>query len=131
MFLFVCSVARLRSRTAELLCLFGGVDARCCGVEDNALYAVSDSLLREADFVFCMKEEHKEKIKEYQHYEESKVFVLNIEDEYDRLEPSLVKHLVARVGNINKELAEKMQFGFDIIEASGYLEVLGTHKPYY
>ncbi len=127
MFLFVCSAARLRSRTAELLCLFGGVEARCSGISEVALSQVNDNLLRTADMVFCMENEHKKALQEFSHYDPKNTFVLNIEDDYDRLELSLVNHLVRKVGNINPELAEKMQNGYNLIkENPNYIQNLGT-----
>jgi predicted protein tyrosine phosphatase len=129
MYLFVCSVARLRSRTAELLCLFGGVDARCAGVSDMAHYPINDNLLRTADMVFCMEYEHKKALQEYSHYDPTKTFVLNLEDDYERLEPSLVKHLVRKMENLNPELAKKMQNGYELLkENPSFLKELGTYE---
>lgn len=82
MILFVCSVARLRSRTAELLCLFGGVDARSAGTAEGALNELNDQLVREADMVFCMEYEHKKEVSTFAHYQKEKTFVLNIDDDY-------------------------------------------------
>lgn len=127
MFLFVCSAARLRSRTAELLCLFGGVEARCSGISEVALSQVNDNLLRTADMVFCMEHEHKKALQEFSHYDPKNTFVLNIEDDYDRLEVSLINHLIRKVGNINPDLAEKMQNGYNLIkENPNYIKNLGT-----
>ncbi len=127
MFLFVCSVARLRSRTAELLCLFGGVEARSAGVSDMALSPINDNLLRTADMIFCMEYEHKKALQDFSHYNPENTFVLNIEDDYDRLELSLVNHLVRKVGNLNPQLAEKMQNGYNLIkENPNYIKDLGT-----
>lgn len=129
MILFVCSVARLRSRTAELLCLFGGVDARCCGTSDVSLVQVTDSMLRQADMVFCMESSHKKYISEFSHYEAEKTFVLGIEDDYERLEPSLVQHLIHRVAAKDEELASKMKIGYELLKnTDGYLKSLGTYN---
>src|SRR5260370_22282957 len=97
MVLFLCSRGKLRSRTAELLCLFGGLDARSAGTDRDALAPVTDTLLRHADLVVCMQPQHRWAINELAHYDASKVVVLGIPDRYDRLEPALVRLLSLRM----------------------------------
>ncbi len=127
MILFVCSVARLRSRTAELLCLFGGVDARSAGTAEGALNEINDQLIREADMIFCMEHEHRQVISKFSHFEREKTVVLNIEDDYDRLDPYLVKRLIRSISSIDEVLAQKMQKGYEILNSQDdYLKNLGT-----
>lgn len=127
MILFVCSVARLRSRTAELLCLFGGLEARSAGTSEGALNELNDQLLKEADIVFCMEHKHRADVSKFANFQKEKTFVLNIEDEYDRLEPYLVKSLIRSVSNVDENIGEKMRNGYEVLsEKEDYLKNLGT-----
>ena len=86
MILFVCSQGRLRSRTAELLCLFDGIAARCAGIDKDALAPLTDTLVRQASLIICMERKHLNAVTEYAHYGACPVVQLGIPDEYDRLE---------------------------------------------
>lgn len=127
MVLFVCSLGKLRSRTAELLCLFGGMDARACGTAPEALAPVTDSLLREADLVVCMEKHHQRALREFQHYGAAPVVVLGVEDIYDRLDPGLVQLLLHQVRLHSTEVADSMQRGAELLAAHPtYRDSLGT-----
>lgn len=130
MVLFVCSLGKLRSRTAELLCLFGGMDARCCGIDPEALYPANDCLIRSADLVVCMEAEHKEKLRQFQHYGGCDVVTLGIPDVYDRLAPELIESLVYQVRFHAPPVADAMQRGALVLSGfPGYRKSLGTSSP--
>lgn len=127
MILFVCSLGKLRSRTAELLCLFGGLDARACGTAPEALAPVSDGLLREADLVVCMEAVHQRALRSFQHYGACETVTLGIEDCYDRLEPELVALLCYQVRLHAPHVAAAMERGKSILAGlPGYVQALGT-----
>ena len=130
MVLFVCSLGKLRSRTAELLCLFGGLEARCCGTDEAALYSVNDALLREADLVICMEREHARALREFSHYDASAVVTLGIRDVYNRLDAELVETLVRLVRLHDPKVAEAMERGAQVLASlPGYRESLGSASP--
>ncbi|WP_126223473.1 hypothetical protein [Burkholderia ambifaria] len=131
MVLFLCSLGQLRSRTAELLCLFGGMNARSAGTDHNFAFAqVTDAALREADLVVCMQPSHRRAITELPHYDGSKVIELGIPDRFDRLEPALVRLLIGRIRPHAPEVAAAMERGRDVLAAHpGYCDRLGTHSP--
>lgn len=112
MYLFVCSQSFLRSRTAEILCLLGGVEARCCGIDSSALYPVNNELLRSADQVFCMEKRHRDGIKTYEGFDAARTAVLNIPDDFERFDPELVRLLVQKIGGLNEEVAEAIAHGY-------------------
>jgi predicted protein tyrosine phosphatase len=127
MILFVCSLGKLRSRTAELLCLFGGLDARACGTAPDALAPVSDSLLRIADLVVCMETGHHRALRGFQHYGSSELVTLGIEDRYDRLEPELVTLLCYHMRFHAPHVADAMERGKSVLaNLPGYVKALGT-----
>ena len=130
MIVFVCSLGKLRSRTAELLCLFGGLDARACGTGQDALVPVTDNLLREADLVVCMENTHKAALRGFQHYGTCDVVTLGIEDNYDRLDPELVSLLCYQVRLHSPDVADAMERGAKTLKSlPGYQAALGTHSP--
>lgn len=130
MIIFVCSLGKLRSRTAELLCLFGGVYARACGTAPDAEAPVTDALLRQASLVVCMEGEHKKALADFQHYGAAPAVTLGIPDEFNRLEHALVRDLIYQMRFHNLKVAEAMERGYAVLSAQpGYREALGTHAP--
>lgn len=129
MILFVCSLGKLRSRTAELLCLFGGLDARACGTAKDALVPITDHLLREANLVVCMERAHQLALREFQHYGACDVVTLGIEDRYARLEPELIRLLVHQVRLHTVDVADAMERGASMLaQLPGYRDKLGSHS---
>lgn len=94
MILFVCSQGRIRSRTAEVLAIRGGLDARSCGTDPDAVVPINDHLIRLADVVVCMEESHAAIVGEFMHAEGKEIHVLGIEDIYVPFEPALIERLV-------------------------------------
>lgn len=97
MILFVCSQGRIRSRTAEILAVRGGLDARSCGTDADAVVPINDHLIRLADVVVCMEEHHAAAVREFMHAEGKEIHVLGIEDVYEPFAKALVAALVASI----------------------------------
>ena len=127
MILFVCSMGKFRSRTAELLCLFGGLYARCAGTDEGAEAPISDALLREASFVFCMEATHKSQLKVFNHYMASPTVTLGIPDVFNRLDDQLCQDLIFQVQIHHPEVAIAMQKGWNTLKDNPTLvQALGT-----
>lgn len=99
MILFVCSQGRIRSRTAEVCAVRGGLDARSCGTDADAVVPLNDHLIRLADIVICMEEHHAAAVREFMHADGKTLHVLGIEDIYEPFAPKLVAALVAALND--------------------------------
>ena len=98
--LFVCSENRLRSPTAEeVFSQYPGVEAIGAGTNSDAETPVSGDLIEWADAILVMEKSHRNKISKRfrKQLQGKKVAVLDIPDNYDRMDPDLVKLLKARV----------------------------------
>jgi len=127
MILFVCSRGRLRSRTGELLCLFGGLDARSAGIDREADVPLSDTLVRQASLIVCMERIHLQAVTLFQHYGNCPVVQLGIPDEFDRLQRELVRDIIYHVRFHSGPVADAMARGAALLAAQpGYLAALGT-----
>lgn len=126
--LFVCSQARLRSRTAELLCLFGGMNARCAGTDRDCLAPVTKQAVDAARIVVCMEAKHSKALRK-QELAPDWMVTLAIPDRYDRLEPELVESLIQSMGEHAPDVAEAMRRGAAILASMpGYRVTLGTQS---
>lgn len=121
MILFVCSQGKKRSRTAEVLALMGGVQARCCGTDADALAPITNGLLLAADTIICMEQVHARKVREYMGAEGKVVFSLGIADEWEPFEPLLIERLISFVRHRmdNVELAEALAVGAERLQILG------------
>jgi predicted protein tyrosine phosphatase len=129
MILFVCSQGRLRSRTAELLCLFGGVHARSAGTDNDADVPLTDTLVRQATLIVCMERKHIKAVTEFAHYGACPVVQLGIPDEYDRLEAALMRDLIYQAGFHDPKLSSAMDRGRQLLVSQpGYQDALGTQS---
>lgn len=113
MILFVCSQSFLRSRTAELLCCMGGLEARCAGTDKNALYQINDELLMSAHYIFCMEKRHLKIISGMPGFDRRKAVVLNIPDDYERFDPALVNLLIKRTAPFDEEISSALERGWE------------------
>lgn len=126
--LFVCSQARLRSRTAELLCLFGGMNARCAGTDSDSFAPVTQQAVDGARLVVCMEERHSRALRQ-QDITAEWVVTLAIPDRYDRLEPALVEALIQNMAGNAPDVAEAMRRGAALLASMpGYQKTLGTQS---
>ena len=98
--LFVCSQNRLRSPTAEQV-FSSRPDIECssAGLNHDAENPVTSELVEWADVVFVMEKTHRNKLnsKFKSHLSKARVICLDIPDDYDFMDPVLVRLLQARV----------------------------------
>lgn len=99
--LFVCSQNRLRSPTAEKV-FFGwpGIEVASAGISPTAVNPLSGDLLEWADVVFVMEKSHQDKlVKRFRPFiKDQRIICLGIPDEFDYMDPDLVRLLEAKAG---------------------------------
>lgn len=98
--LFVCSENRLRSPTGEeVFSQYEGIDAIGAGTNNDADTPVSGDLIEWADIIFVMERSHRNKVsKKFRPLLKNKRLIcLDIPDEFDRMDPILVRLLEAKV----------------------------------
>ncbi len=109
--LFVCSENRLRSPTGEeVFSEYEGVEAIGCGTNSDAETPVSGDLIEWADIVFVMEKSHRNKVlKKFKALlKNTRLICLDIPDDYERMDPVLVRLLTNRVlGHIGTHVRKK------------------------
>lgn len=91
--LYVSGAAKIRGRTAEVLTILGGHDARCCGVNPGALVLLSEVLLAWADVVVCMEQAHASEVLGFLASKDKDVLVLGLNGVFRPFEAALVAAL--------------------------------------
>ena len=99
--LFVCTQNRLRSPTAEQV--FSdrpGFEVASAGVAPGAEVPVSPELLQWADVIFVMEPAHRKKLSTQfrPHLKGKRIICLNIPDQFEYMDPDLVRLLEIKVG---------------------------------
>lgn len=97
--LFLCSQNKLRSPTAETIFAdYPGIDVDSAGLNNDAIVSLSPEQLEWADLIIVMEKVHLTRLnrKFQDHLRGKKTAVLNIPDEYDYMDPSLVNLLKIR-----------------------------------
>jgi predicted protein tyrosine phosphatase len=98
--LFVCSENRLRSPTAAaVFSEYEGVEAISAGTNSDCETPISGDLIEWADIVLVMEKSHKTKVsrKFRPLLKDKKVSVLEIPDDFDFMDPVLIRILKSRV----------------------------------
>ena len=98
--LFICSQNRLRSPTAEqIFTSHESIEVVSAGLNHDADNPVTPELLQWADLIFVMEKTHRTKLqKKFRtSLKDKRIICLNIPDEFDYMDPALVKLLQARV----------------------------------
>ena len=98
--LFVCSQNRLRSPTAEqVFATREGIEVASAGLDDKCGNPVTPELLDWADLVFVMERAHRSKLQRRfkAHLKDVRLICLDIPDDYEFMDPTLVRLLEARV----------------------------------
>ncbi len=98
--LFICSQNRLRSPTAEqVFSDHPGIECSSAGLNNDAGNPVTSELVEWAEIIFVMEEAHRNKLSsKFKRYLGNKrVICLDIPDEYDFMDPTLVRLLKAKV----------------------------------
>jgi predicted protein tyrosine phosphatase len=98
--LFICSQNRLRSPTAEqVFAEWPGIECASAGLNNDADTPVTGEQLEWADIIFVMEKAHRNKLsKRFKPYlKNTKVICLDIPDDFEYMDPTLVKLLKAKV----------------------------------
>lgn len=99
--LFVCSQNKLRSPTAEqVFSQYPGIEALSAGTNNDADTPLDAELVDWADIIFAMERMHVSKLRgRFRKYLDGKrVICLDIPDDYEFMDPGLVRLLEAKVG---------------------------------
>jgi len=99
--LFVCSQNKLRSPTAEqVFSNRPGFEVSSAGTDRSAGTPVSPELIEWAEVIFVMERSHRSKLaqKFRTHLKNKRIICLDIKDEYEYMDPALIRLLEAKVG---------------------------------
>ena len=98
--LFICSANKLRSPTAEqVFSTWPNIETDSAGLHNSATVVVSTEQLDWADMIFVMEKRHRNKLsKKYRMLlKDKRVICLHIPDDYDLMDPVLVRLLETKV----------------------------------
>jgi predicted protein tyrosine phosphatase len=98
--LFVCSRNRLRSPTAEqVFANWPGVETDSAGLASDAETILSADQIEWADVIFVMEKAHRAKLtRQFKaHVNGKKVVCLDIPDDYEFMQPELIRLLETKV----------------------------------
>lgn len=98
--LFVCSANRLRSPTAEqVFSTWPGIETDSAGISAGATVLLSSEQIDWADIIFVMEKAHRSKLTRRfrNRLKNKRVVCLDIPDDYEFMDPALVRLLEARV----------------------------------
>jgi predicted protein tyrosine phosphatase len=98
--LFVCSMNRLRSPTAEqVFANHPGIECDSAGLNNDADNPVTGELIEWAELIFVMEKSHRTKLamRFKKHLGNRRVVCLDIPDNYDFMDPELVQILKRKV----------------------------------
>lgn len=98
--LFICSQNRLRSPTAEqVFADWPGIETSSAGLNHDAENPLTPELLQWADTIFVMERAHRSRLSSRfkPHLAGKRMICLEIPDEYDFMDPDLVRLLEAKV----------------------------------
>ena len=99
--LFICTQNRLRSPTAEqVFASWPDVESDSAGLGNDAEVPLSTEQLDWANIIFVMEKTHRNRLgqKFRAHLNGKRVICLDIPDDYDYMQPELVKLLEAKAG---------------------------------
>ena len=99
--LFSCTQNRLRSPTAEqVFAQWPNVETDSAGLKHNAELHISREQLAWADIIFVMEKSHRSKFNQQfkTHLKDKKLICLDIADNFDYMQPQLIRLLEQKVG---------------------------------
>jgi predicted protein tyrosine phosphatase len=99
--LFICTQNKLRSPTAEqVFSSWPGVETDSAGLGNDANVPLAPEQLAWADTIFVMEKTHKIKLskKFKSHLNGKRVICLDIPDEFDYMQPELIRLLESKAG---------------------------------
>lgn len=126
--LFVCSINKMRSYTAEKIYeKFDQYQIRSRGTENGARVKITAGDIGWADMIFTMEKRHTNRIRKKfkEEVSEKKIITLFIEDVYDPMEPALIEELRRK---LSRYILFPSEFGgaySDDAENSGQTHDLG------
>jgi len=100
-YLFICGRNRFRSPTAEqIFSSHPGVEVASAGLDRDAEQPVTSDLLEWADTIFVMERRHRDRLSaRFRPYlRDKRIVCLDIPDEYEFMDPRLVRLLTAKMG---------------------------------
>ena len=100
--LFVCSRNRLRSPTAEsVFSSWPGIETDSAGLSPDAENPVTPELIAWADTIFVMEKIHRSRLNQRfaAHLKGKRVVCLDIPDEFEFMQPELIRLLKAKVSS--------------------------------
>jgi len=98
--LFICTQNRLRSPTAEaVFSRWEGVECESAGTADSANVPLDSELLAWAEAIFVMEKQHRDRLsRRWKRYlGDKRVVCLDIPDDYDYMDPPLIRVLERKV----------------------------------
>ncbi len=98
--LFICSRNKLRSPTAEaVFSEYDGLEVSSAGLDREADLPLSSEAIAWADLIFVMERSHRRKLSaKFQPWlKDKRVICLDIPDQYEYMQPNLVKLLKQKV----------------------------------
>ena len=98
--LFICGQNRLRSPTAEhVFANWPGIETASAGLKNEAENPVTPELLEWAHTIFVMERSHRSKLsaKFKRHLGSVRIVCLDIPDDYEYMDPGLIRLLKAKV----------------------------------
>ena len=99
--LFICSQNRLRSPTAEqLFARWPDVETDSAGLGGDAMVPLSPEQIAWASIIFVMEKSHRTRLssKFRKRLNGKRIICLDIPDDYEFMQPELIKLLEARAG---------------------------------
>lgn len=98
--LFVCSMNKLRSPTAEgVFATMRGIEVDSAGTAHDAHNPLTQENVSWATHIVCMEDEHASHVRRrFRAHLRAKVIVLNIPDDYEYMDPSLIWKLEKTMG---------------------------------
>jgi predicted protein tyrosine phosphatase len=97
MILYVCSQGRIRSRTAEVLTLLGGEQARSCGIDKDAISQLNSRLVLEADIIICMQQEHANAVYDLMASDGKRIEVMMLPDIFNPYDDHFINLLITNL----------------------------------
>ena len=98
--LFVCSQNRLRSPTAEqVFAGWPGIECTSAGTNHDAENPLTAELIEWAELIFVMEKAHRDRLRARfgGHLKDKRVICLEIPDNYEFMDPELVRLLKVKV----------------------------------
>lgn len=120
--LFVCEHGVSRCRTAEVLCLLGGMLARSCGTHEEAMLRINPSVVLGAHQIICMDRERERLVRQMMASEGKPIFTLDIPDDFAPFDVALIELLEDRLRERlpTPQIVNAFRRGHEAMRDSGY-----------